>query len=455
MREFLLKHNNENPAAFHMPGHKGDRLFRRFGYDDFLDNIAGCDITEIPGADNLFQAESIIKGTMEKYRKLYGSRQSYLLVNGTSGGLIASVLAAVPSGGKLILARNCHKSVFNAMRLGSISPVYAYPQMIEEYGIMGEVSADEIRRCIEENPDASAVILPSPNYYGICSDISLIADICHEAGKVLIVDQAHGAHLKFMDEEPPAAEDCGADLIVNSIHKTLCSFTQSAVLNLCSNRVDKDILEDRLQMIQSTSPSYLLMACLDVNADMLLEHKDVLMAEWEDNIKWFYEEAEKIAGLKIMKADNLDRTKINIDYGMSGSVLEEKLMEKAIYSELNTGNILMLMTGIGNTRSDYERLVTALKEIEPGTLDKPNECGSLWLKKREIHKTGNILDKVKLDDAEGRICGASVIPYPPGIPLICPGEKIEREEIEYIKTLRSRGDKVIGINDNEEVVVTR
>lgn len=438
-----------------MPGHKGDRLFRRFGYDDFLDNIAGCDITEIPGADNLFQAESIIKGTMEKYKRLYGSRQSYLLINGTSGGLIASVLAAVPSGGKLILARNCHKSVFNAMRLGNISPVYAYPQMIDEYGIMGEVSADEIRRCIFENPDASAVILPSPNYYGICSDIEKIADICHEAGKVLIVDQAHGAHLKFMDSMPKAAEDCSADLVVNSIHKTLCSFTQSAVLNLCSGRVDKDILEDRLQMIQSTSPSYLLMACLDVNADMLLEHRDELMSEWEENISWFYSEAEKIAGLKIMRANNLDRTKINIDYGMSGSLLEKKLMEKGIYSELNTGNILMLMTGIGNTREDYERLVSAIKEIEPGVENMPNECGSLWLKKREIHKAGNILDKVRLDEAEGRICGASIIPYPPGIPLICPGEEIGREEIEYIKTLRGRGDKVIGINEDEEVVVTR
>ena len=157
-----------------------------------------CDITEIPGADNLFQTEGIIAETMAKYRALYEVEQSYLLINGSSGGLIAAILTAVSKGGKLVMARNCHKSIFNALQLGDITPIYAYPETLEAYGVLGGISADEIARCLDENPEAEAVILPSPNYYGICSDIRAIAKVTHDRGKVLIVDQAHGAHLKLL-----------------------------------------------------------------------------------------------------------------------------------------------------------------------------------------------------------------------------------------------------------------
>ena len=163
--QFLIKHAGESPVSFHMPGHKGSEIYRRYGYADFLGKIMDCDITEIPGADNLFQMESIIRETAEKYRELYGVKASYPLINGTSGGLIAAVLASVKKGRKLVMARNCHKSVFNALMLGGIEPVYAYPSMVEEYGISGKITPGEIERCLSENPDADAVILPSPNYY--------------------------------------------------------------------------------------------------------------------------------------------------------------------------------------------------------------------------------------------------------------------------------------------------
>ena len=286
MREFLLQHACKDPVSFHMPGHKGAAIFRKYGYGEFLDNFVDCDVTEIPGADNLFQAEGIIMEAQKKYSRLYQVDHSYLQINGTSGGLIASVLATVKPGRKLIMARNCHKSVFNALMLGGIQPVYAQPELIKEHGIMGAVSPEEIERCIRENPDADAVILPSPNYYGICSDIRKIAEVAHRAGKILIVDQAHGAHLKFFhqlgfgDGMPEAAEDCGADLVVNSIHKTLASLTQSAVLNLKSELVDRYVLEDKLQAIQSTSPSYILMSFLDINADLLADHGREAIGEW-------------------------------------------------------------------------------------------------------------------------------------------------------------------------------
>ncbi len=176
IREFLMSHGANNPVSFHMPGHKGKAFYVENGYGEFLDAIMDCDITEIPGADNLFQAEEIIEVTMQKYRQLYETKASYLLINGSSGGILAAILASVSKGGKLVMARNCHKSAFNALSLGDITPVYAFPSTVEEYGILGEVSAEEIAACLDENPDAEAVILPSPNYYGICSDIKAIAE---------------------------------------------------------------------------------------------------------------------------------------------------------------------------------------------------------------------------------------------------------------------------------------
>ena len=512
---FLLQHTAKNPVSFHMPGHKGAQLYRRFGYENFLNNIMDCDITEIPGADNLFQTEGILQATRERYGKLYEVMHSYMLINGTSGGIIAAILASVSEGGTLIMARNCHKSVFNALGLGGMQPAYIYPELIEEYGISGEVTPQEVERAIAENPEAEAVILPSPNYYGICSDIRAIAEVVHRHGKILIVDQAHGAHLKWLGG-PECAEAAGADIVINSIHKTLGSFTQSAVLNLNSERVDRYILEDKLQAIQSTSPSYLLMSSLEINARLLEDHGESLIDDWNRNLDFAYEELVQIPGLGVIGAPtaqgtaaesleqpvsvlaNLDRSKINLDtteWGITASELEEMLMEKGIFSELTTGNILMLMTGIGNKRSDFERLVAALKEIHAGleireqlTANSANigilgtetpaaasagaDQGNLAAAtetaqgqaapahnagrlpgRKEIYPMPKKKKRVKLEDAAGCICASSIIPYPPGIPLICPGEKMDAEDLAYVAQLRANGEKVIGINELGEVTV--
>lgn len=469
MRNYLLNHASKNPVSFHMPGHKGAAIFRKYGYGDFLDNFMDCDITEIPGADNLFQSEGIIRQTQHKYSKLYGVKHSYLQINGTSGGLIASILANVKTGGKLIMARNCHKSVFNALTLGNIQPVYAQPEFIKEYGIMGAVAAGEIERCINENPDADAVILPSPNYYGICSDIKAIADVVHKAGKILIVDQAHGAHLKFFHKfgcgegMPLAAEDCDADLVVNSIHKTLASMTQSAVLNLNSDRVDRYALEDKLQAIQSTSPSYIFMSFLDINADLLIEHGKELMKEWKDNIDYFYEAVKSIEGLNVMVTENMDITKINLDMsslGIDGGKLEQLLMQKDIFCELHTGNILMFMTGIGNNMQDMHRGIKALGEVAESAVDTQkdnvkNADSYVIPEAGKLHNVPQNKEYVDLQDAVGKICAGSIIPYPPGIPFVCPGEEITEDTVRYIKNLRDEGGKVIGVNDKEQVLVGR
>lgn len=483
---FLLEHANKNTVSFHMPGHKGAGIYSKYGYGEFLSRMVDCDITEIPGADNLFQAEGIIMATQRKYAGLYDVEHSYLLINGTSGGLIAAILASVGPDKKLIMARNCHKAVFNALTLGNIQPVYAYPEKVLGQEIAGPVSVEEIRRLLAANPEAEAVILPSPNYYGICSDIAAIAEVVHDAGKVLIVDQAHGAHLHFFHKYgaglgmPPSAEISGADIVVNSTHKTLASFTQSAVLNLNSQRVGRFHLEDKLQAIQSTSPSYLLMGSLDINADLLLTHGAELIAQWRDNLDFFYSMAAGVQGLALLHVPDLDRTKINLDMGalgLSGAGLERALNNRGIYPELCAGNLLMCMTGIGNTREHMERLLAALKEIadeattSEGIVDRRFENDGETVSAKAaakpdpdtapptlppqavfvgVPKTKNY---VPLEQAAGWICAGSVIPYPPGIPLVCPGEVFSKETVQYIQFLRNTGEKVIGVTDAGTVLV--
>ncbi len=474
---FLKEHEASSPVSFHMPGHKGAAFYDRNGFGKEVSNLASWDITEIAGADNLFQPETIIQNTMDKYKYLYGSKKSYLLVNGSSSGIIAAILATVPKGGKLIMARNCHKSVFNALYLGDIKPAYILPRVEEPYGISGEVEVDEVVRLMDENPDASAVILGSPNYYGICSDVAEISREAHRRGMILIVDQAHGAHLKFFESVsspdgfslPGSAESLGADVVINSTHKTLASFTQTAVLNVCSDRMDLYALEDKLQMLESSSPSYPLMATLDINADILMIKGRELMKAWEENLKWFYQKADEIDGLALMKTNRLDPTKINLDMsdcGFNGDMLEDFLIDHDIFPELVSGDIVMCMTGIGNVRADYERLVTVLteaasrreafyrsavvgeKEEKCASDDSMRTCGNLMFKGvpdgREL---------VPITQAVGRVCAMSVIPYPPGIPLVCPGEELDVSVVEHIRDLREAGRKVIGVDEKMRVWV--
>ena len=466
---FLLAHAGKDPVSFHMPGHKGAEVFRRLGYGPVLDRLVDMDITEIPGADNLFQTEGIIAQTMERYRVLYGSRKSYLLINGSSCGLIAAVMSSalrrkdLSKPNRLIMARNCHKSIFNAVELTGSEPFYAYPEVVPEYGITGAVPVSEIRRCLEEAPDATAVILPSPNYYGICSEIREIADVCHKAGVVLIVDEAHGAHLSLMGTEQAdalAAGKNGADIVINSTHKTLCSFTQTAVANIYGDQIDLDAFEDALQKIESTSPSYVLMTSLDLNADILERFGNELMTRWRRELDWFYQEAAKIDGLTVLQHPLLDDSKLDFSVrGLTGAEVEDALMEREIYPELTTGDLCMCMTGIGNTHEHYAWLLEALEEIcadaEPKATASGNAEGeALWNMRGLERKTLSPHKKrVPLAEAAGRVCARALIPYPPGIPAVCPGEVIPQEVVDAILAMRARGENVMGVDADGSVLV--
>ncbi len=465
--DFLIEHKKQNPVSFHMPGHKGrPNLYEKYGYGDFLRNTIGNDITEITGADALPQPRGVIRRVMENYRELYGVLHTELLVNGSSAGLIAAILESVPRGGKLVMGRNSHKSVFSALRLGGIQPVYVKPEVTPEH-LQGAITPKAVEKALKEHTDASAVLITSPNYYGVLSDVEGIALEAHAADAVLIVDQAHGAHLKFFDilaqnkSGKHAAENLRADIVVNSTHKTLASFTGTAILNVCTKRVDIESLSERIRMLQTTSPSYILMGSLDINEKILRRDAPALMALWRDDLRYFYEQSQDIVGLTVIRNPGMDLTKINISmkaYGFGGARLAAELESRNIWPEMVHGDYVMLMTGIGNIREDYVRLLAALRDISAkyGITEKlkaPDASDAMATFDLPQAPLPTAKNKLPLAQAAGHPVYDSIIPYPPGIPFACPGEVLTEDAVAYLQSLLRSGATVLGIEEDETIYV--
>ena len=318
------------------------------------------------------------------------------------------------------------------------------------------MTGERLEEVLSANPDCKGVIVTSPSYYGITSDIEELAKVAHSHDCILIVDQAHGAHLKMTDPEL-AADGKGADIVIASTHKTLASFTQTAVVNIYGDRVSLDVLNDKMQMIESSSPSYMLMASLDMNIEILEKAGDELAARWKENLDYFYSEAEKIEGIEVLKHPLCDRTKIVLNsegLGISGDELDARLREQGIFLELTSGNLAMGMTGIGNVREDYDRLLAELKSVSECASSANSEKSKTALtvteyiyKRREQREIPTEWERLHNSRATGRVSAASIIPYPPGIPMIAPGEVMDRETLEYAMDLRRSGAKVIGIDE--------
>ncbi len=508
LNEYVKK--EDQLISFHMPGHKGrSALFEKTGYGDFLRNIVTCDITEIPGADALFCPETTLRAVMDNYAELYGAKHTELLVNGSSSGVISAIIGSVPVGGKLILGRNSHHSAFSALRLGGINPVYVRPKTDPRTGLVGEMLPSELRAACEANPDASAVLVASPNYYGMLSDISALASVAHEYGMILIVDQAHGAHLRFFDRDADSlaesgiripfpkhsAESLGADIVINSTHKTLLSFTGSGIMNICTDSVDIPSVSDALRMIQTTSPSYILMASLDINERIMRKYGDRIIRAWREDLTTFYRRVLRIPGLDIAglrpediemvstraaassDADKpeaapqetgcsfpmyfsragLDMTKINISMasaGISGARLEKELRTRGIIAEMVHGDYVMLMTGAGNRTADYSKLLDVLWELSDnyGVVDKtsrvhrhdPRTVDDFRL---DVTTVPFESEYIPLYTADGKVLSDPVIIYPPGTPVACPGEILNVDVISFISDAIGRGEKVTGVDD--------
>ena len=456
LNDFLNDYAVSGIYPFHMPGHKRNAAF-------FGELPLHVDVTELPGADNLHDPRGIIKSLETRTAGIYGAARSFLLVNGSTAGVHASILATCATGDKLALARNCHRSAYAGLILSGATPVYFQPD-ITERGVVGGVSPAEVGAALDANPGVKAVLLTSPTYEGFCSDIAAIAQIAHSHGALLIVDEAHGAHFPFHKSFPKNALSRGADITVNSLHKTLPAPTQTAVMHVAPS-VDERIIQKALLLIQSSSPSYIFMAlmerCYDLcqtagNYDAFVERLAALRADLRDLTAFKLMDESAKGGSSIF---DIDLTKLTflMDCGLTGAQFNERLREKKLQIEMGAIGHAILISTVADTAEGFNRLKNALFELEGEiggsrgvSAEKPRPAPApvLAMTPREAYeKTHRGTEFVEIGKSEGGISAGFVTPYPPGIPVVAAGEVFTAEAVEHIGRLLDKGLNVLGAKD--------
>ena len=456
---YLKRYADTNPVSFYMPGHKHGRGLPQ----EFIDYMAKIDLTEIPGTDNLHFPETIIKEAQDLTAQLFGADKTFFLINGSSCGIFASILTLCKRGDKLIIGRNCHKSVIASLTLAGAIPVYLSPEYDEEHGISAQITPQSIEKALKENKDAKGVLITSPNFYGVCSDIREIAKICRNSGVPLVVDEAHGPHLKFHAELPESAMEGGADICIQSAHKTLSALTQSSFLHLRSDLIDAKLLKHYLVMIQSTSPSYILMASLDIAREIVATKGEKLLGELLENIKDFKNKMRNLPRFSIADK-NSDPTRLVIHsrkLGITGFELDRQLRTRFnVQPELCDLYNVVLITTMDNIKEDFDALFNALEIIH----EENKARAELGLKNMRLDNIpeqvflpadafGMKSERVPLSKSLGRISTATIVPYPPGIPVLCPGEKITQHSIEYIEMILDLGGNVNNIDEQRTIEI--
>lgn len=446
---------DEDIISFHVPGHKMGKIFDKLGYNDILEKIYTLDTTEIEGTDNLHNAKEVIKQSQERAARVFNSDKTIYLVNGSTCGIQAAIMSTCPPKSKIIVNRDCHQSVINSCILGDITPVYIDSEICRETNILKGINYSKAKEIIDNNLDAKAMILTYPTYYGETYNLQDICNYAHDKDMIVIVDEAHGAHLELSDRLPKSAINLGADIVIQSTHKTLPSFTQSSMVHIKGNRVDYNKLLSILRIIESSSPSYLFMSSLELAVDIYEKHGKELMESLLNNIDKFKDKFKSNHDVYIY--NEMDKTKIFIslkNIGMTGYELDEILRsEYKIQCELSNHYGVLLICTIGNEEEDFICLETALKDIlnkykNKGSIedtDYPVSIPKMKLTPREAFYKEK--KRVKLKDSIGKISGEYIIPYPPGISLISPGEIISEEIITYIHQGIKNGMIVSGIKD--------
>lgn len=464
----IMDYRNEGAVPFHMPGHKRGNIYKKAGIGYLFDDLLAMDTTEVPGIDNLHSPESSVLKAQNLAAAAFGADYSFFLVNGTTSGIYSMIMAAANPGDKVIIPRNCHRSVYGAVILGRLVPIYINPEVDKELGIAMGVKPEILEEVLDEHSDAKAVVITNPTFYGICSDLKKIADIVHRKGMMLLVDEAHGSHFTFNKRLPVSALEAGADITAQSIHKTLPSMTQSSMLHVKSGKVDLEKLKLFLQLTQTTSPSHILLATLDAARCIMQEKGRMLLNDVIDWSIWAREEINKIPGLYCLGSDRLGRygtedydpTRLTVNFraaGISG-VEAEAILRKDFKIQVEMADLynIVAITTIGDCQSDFERLVEALRNITASRGDRSEEAKAeaIFPKLPEI----SIMpweaiycnkEQSEASDCIGRICGEMIIPYPPGIPVLMPGEVITPEAYEYLKLCVRQGIKINGVSDSK------
>ena len=483
----LAAYARSDMYPFHMPGHKRrtgpEESFMNSCMDSFTNPFA-VDITEIEGFDNLHHPEGILRDSMKWAADVYGADQTYYMINGSTGGILAAVCGSVPRGGRILVSRNCHKSVYHGICLNQLKTSYVYPQEIEGLGIQGGITAEDVDRMLNRYMDTQAVLIVCPTYDGIVSDIEAIARIVHRAGLPLIVDEAHGAHFRYDAMFPVSALDLGADVVIQSVHKTLPSLTQTALLHIKCNRPDGGCYADReridryIHMVQSSSPSYVLMASIE-NSIYQMEQTD--MAPYGKQLHKLRRRLGQMRHLRLADTGligqagirDLDISKIVVSTrgtclypaedgltGFTGAQLDDILRrEYHLEMEMCGADYVTAITTVMDSGEGLERLGDALTRIDSQLTDagyKPDgrsgDQKSVYSMRCDTAMSmGEAMEEkmasVGLEDSAGCISGEFVYIYPPGIPIVAPGEWISRPILEVILEYRDKGLPVQGPAD--------
>lgn len=498
--ERLTEYVGSDAYPFHMPGHKRREI--PDGIPGGFPDPYGIDITEIDGFDNLHHAEGILKDAMETAAAIYGADRSWYLVNGSTCGILSAVFAATENGGKILTARNCHKAVYHAICLNRLEAEYLYPEEITEFGINGGIRAEDVRKALEKDAmhcagnsgdvrgkitKIQAVLITSPTYEGVVSDIRAIADAAHEYGIPLIVDEAHGAHLEYADQchsFPKSALEYGADIVIQSLHKTLPCFTQTAILHVKGKFVDQDRVSRYLSMFQTSSPSYLFMAGMEQCIRYMDGDGRNGMVRYEKRLERFMERMEGLQVLEVLDREicgkyrtvaGWDPSKIVVSTmraeDFHGEELAETLRRKYhLEMEMTAPEYVIAMTSLMDTEEGFERLGTALLEID-GALRRRTESGRKekaasetpeGLESKLSHPVRRMLiceamdadtERTAFQDTVGKVSAEFVYLYPPGIPIIAPGEVFTDAIVEKIMAYKAAGLLVQGPADPDADVI--
>ncbi|MCD7856146.1 MAG: aminotransferase class V-fold PLP-dependent enzyme [Clostridiales bacterium] len=424
---------------FHMPGHKRNTDLFRF------------DFTEIEATDDLHHPQGILKERMEKAAEIYGTLSTKFLVNGSTCGILAAVCALTKEGDSILIARNCHKSVYNAVLLKGLKPYYVCPKT-DEKGICGGISPKEVEKALREN-GAKLFVMVSPTYEGVVSDVKAISGVCKKFGCILVVDEAHGAHFSFYDKFPASAVKLGADVVIQSLHKTLPALTQTGLLHICSDRINQNEVFKYLSIFESSSPSYLLLSSADSCIDFMHSQKGqrlfdyywAMLTDFRKKAKRYILDSDVIGKNHIF---DLDPSRLVI---FGGKEAAEAIREQNVELEMENVLYSVAISSVGDTQEGFDRLLKAFKAFEP--LTEKSIKGDLGIIKPKIilsPKEAESRDskRIPLKASVGRICNEAVYIYPPGVPAVNVGEEITAEVLELINAYTKRGLRVIGAENN-------
>jgi len=474
--EKLADHGAGDYAAFHMPGHKRQKCG---GAEGFLPEGLPwqIDITEIDGFDNLHHAEGILRDSMERAAAWYGVRRSFFSVNGSTAGLLSALSAALQPCDTVLMGRNCHKAAYHAVFLRNLRPLYVYPQIDRCSGIACGYDMADIREMVENHPEIRAVVLTSPTYEGAVSDIRAIAAYLHEHGIPLIVDEAHGAHLsvgrrrEFKEIFPLSAVCQGADIVIQSLHKTLPALTQTAIVHVSGELVNPDEVARYMGIYQTSSPSYVLMASIDACLRYMSSPEgQEKRAEYEIRLTELRNSMRGYRHIHLPEIPHGEPSKlVLLADGMTGRELYDCLrLRYHIQGEMCTSRYALLMTSMADTDEMYKRLRSALTEIDAGleraadgVLEQTPEDDLAvpfhGPQQRYTPAQADALprEEIALSEAEGRVSAEYAYHYPPGIPLLVPGEVISAEALRCLR--REAGAGIQGLRDmtGQRILVLR